>query len=156
MQVFLPYKDFKKCVQVLDDKRLKNQRNECLVILKAILGEIDAWKRHPAVRMWDWYEVDLVKYAREACDEMIARGIKTKHTDITPFLELLKKHGRETDTISPSWLGNEELHLSHRRALVYKDPEFYGPKFPGVEPAIPNKKGSLPYVWMGMQESHYI
>ncbi|WP_344904429.1 hypothetical protein [Actinomadura meridiana] len=40
----------------------------------------------------------------------------------------------------PPWLGDPALHRSHRSALVRKDPDFYGPRFPGV-PA------DLPYVW---------
>jgi hypothetical protein len=40
----------------------------------------------------------------------------------------------------PPWLGDESFHLSHRAALVRKDPEFYGPRFPDVT-------DDLPYVW---------
>ncbi|MCZ9338455.1 MSMEG_6728 family protein, partial [Streptomyces sp. TRM76130] len=40
----------------------------------------------------------------------------------------------------PPWLGDEPFHLSHRSALVRKDPEIYGALFPGVP-------DDLPYVW---------
>ena len=40
----------------------------------------------------------------------------------------------------PPWLGDPALHRSHQSALVRKDPEFYGPRFPGVP-------DNLPYVW---------
>jgi hypothetical protein len=40
----------------------------------------------------------------------------------------------------PPWLGDEDLHLSHRSALVRKDPEHYRPHFPDVP-------DDLPYVW---------
>jgi hypothetical protein len=40
----------------------------------------------------------------------------------------------------PAWLGDPALHRSHQSALLRKDPEFYGPRFPEV----PN---DLPYVW---------
>jgi hypothetical protein len=44
----------------------------------------------------------------------------------------------------PSWLGDEELHRSHRSNLIAKDPGFYRPRFAerfGAEP------DDLPYVW---------
>ncbi len=40
----------------------------------------------------------------------------------------------------PPWLGDEALHLSHRSALVRKDPDHYRPQFPDVP-------DDLPYVW---------
>jgi hypothetical protein len=40
----------------------------------------------------------------------------------------------------PPWLGDDDFHRSHRSALVRKDPDFYGPKFPDVP-------DDLPYVW---------
>lgn len=40
----------------------------------------------------------------------------------------------------PHWLGDAEFHRCHQSALVRKDPDFYGPRFPGVP-------DDLPYVW---------
>ena len=40
----------------------------------------------------------------------------------------------------PPWLGDDALHLSHRSALVRKDPDFYRPLFGDVPE-------DLPYVW---------
>ncbi|MEW9532718.1 MSMEG_6728 family protein [Microbispora sp. NPDC049125] len=40
----------------------------------------------------------------------------------------------------PPWLGDPALHVSHRSALLRKDPDFYGPLFPG-------DPDDLPYVW---------
>ena len=40
----------------------------------------------------------------------------------------------------PPWLGNPDLHLSHRSRLIAKDPRFYSPLFPGTDP-------DLEYVW---------
>jgi hypothetical protein len=40
----------------------------------------------------------------------------------------------------PPWLGDPDFHLSHQSALVRKDPDFYGPLFPGVP-------DDLEYVW---------
>jgi hypothetical protein len=40
----------------------------------------------------------------------------------------------------PRWLGDPAFHRAHQSALVRKDPEFYGPRFPGVP-------DDLEYVW---------
>jgi hypothetical protein len=40
----------------------------------------------------------------------------------------------------PPWLGDGDLHRSHRSALVRKDPDFYRPQFPDAP-------DDLPYVW---------
>lgn len=62
MMTFLPYPDVVKTVKVLDYKRLGNQRNEALIILKCNLGQYDkGWKAHPCVKMWKGYE-DLLKF----------------------------------------------------------------------------------------------
>jgi hypothetical protein len=45
----------------------------------------------------------------------------------------------------PRWLGDPAFHRSHQAALVRKDPEHYGPLFPGV-PA------DLEYVWPTRRE----
>jgi hypothetical protein len=46
----------------------------------------------------------------------------------------------------PSWLGDEAFHLSHRSALVRKDPDFYRPLFRDVP-------DDLPYVWPAVSPS---
>jgi hypothetical protein len=40
----------------------------------------------------------------------------------------------------PDWLGDPDFHRSHQSALLRKDPDHYGPLFPGVP-------DDLPYVW---------
>jgi hypothetical protein len=45
----------------------------------------------------------------------------------------------------PSWVGDEELHLSHRSNLLAKDPGFYRPRFPG-------DPDDLPYKWPGSDD----
>src|SRR3712207_207561 len=45
----------------------------------------------------------------------------------------------------PSWVGDEELHLSHRSNLLAKDPGFYRSRFPG-------DPDDLPYKWPGSDD----
>ena len=54
MQTFLPYADFNKSAEVLDNRRLNKQILEGYQILK-VLGNPDpraGWRNHPAVKMW--------------------------------------------------------------------------------------------------------
>lgn len=46
-----------------------------------------------------------------------------------------------TYNYGPSWLGDEDLHLSHQSNLIRKNPEFYRQRFG------PNVPDNLPYIW---------
>ena len=128
MQTFLPYPDFKRCAQVLDGKRLCKQIVESFQILKCLSypeGTKMAWINHPAVKMWRGYEPALNQYGGFMQLEARDRG----------FTSNLKFYTAYSFPELPSWLGHPLLHLSQQANLVRKNPEFYGPKFPGVEPA---------------------
>jgi hypothetical protein len=52
-----------------------------------------------------------------------------------------------TDTGLPNWFGDDKLHSSHRRALLYKNFDWYK-QFDWKElPDVPNEKGKLNYFW---------
>ncbi|OOC54107.1 MULTISPECIES: MSMEG_6728 family protein [Nocardiopsis] len=143
MQTFLPHPAFAECARALDDRRLGKQRVETMQILRALVWPAYGWKRHPAVAMWRGFVPALVGYGVAVCREWRRRG----HADsVLPSL-LAFTGGRvpeeeelwERDLLPP-WLGDGALHVSHRSALVYKDPAHYGPLFPEAP-------GGLPYVW---------
>ncbi|MFE0451720.1 MSMEG_6728 family protein [Streptomyces sp. NPDC058914] len=148
MQTFLPYPDFVASAAVLDPRRLGKQRVETLQVLRGLTVAGYGWRHHPAVRMWSGYEEALVRYGLEVCAVWTASG----RAD-TCAASLVTGFGRERpgDGVRtqgqlaaagelPPWLGDPAFHLSHRSALVRKDPAFYAPLFPDV-PA------DLPYVW---------
>ena len=115
MQTFLPYSDFKKSAQVLDYRRLGKQRVEALQIYKALTVENYGWSNHPIVKMWQGYENALLEYKNIMIQEWIDRGFNNTmgmETNIEP-------------RIYPPWLGNEELHASHRSNLLKKDYDYY-------------------------------
>ena len=62
MQTFLPLPDFHKSLACLDSKRLGKQRLETHQILKVLSGESEAWKNHPAVKMWIGFDNSLIEY----------------------------------------------------------------------------------------------
>jgi hypothetical protein len=147
MQTFLPYPDFEATARVLDSRRLGKQRVEVIQIVRALTRPDYAWKSHPAVLMWSGFEEALGTYGQvmsrvwveqgfgDTCAATIAADLAAVGIDGLRSQEELAAAGE-----LPAWLGDEALHRSHQSALARKDPEFYGPRFPGV-PA------DLPYLW---------
>jgi hypothetical protein len=114
MQTFVPCDTFEECARVLDYRRLGKQRVECKQILNAIERGSGGWSNHPATRMWRGYEPALRQYMRAVILEWIDRGYNNN-------MEIPNKESYEL----PPWWGREEIHASHRSALLEKDFEFY-------------------------------
>ena len=143
MQTFLPYADPRESAAALDDRRLGKQRVETFQVLRALTWPTYGWKNHPATRMWRGFVPGLVAYGLACVDEWRARG----RADATRTSLLEFSGGEEPDWDAlhdsgrlPPWVGDEALHLSHRSALVRKDPDHYRPLFGDVP-------DDLPYVW---------
>ncbi|MGW4800268.1 MSMEG_6728 family protein [Nonomuraea sp. NPDC004297] len=148
MQTFLPYPDFAATAGVLDPLRLGKQRVETLQVLRALTVPGYGWRHHPVVKMWAGYEEALVRYGLEVCGHWRSLG-RADTCAGTMATELARLRGTpeiraQPDLAAagelPPWLGDERLHLSHRSALLRKDPGFYRPIF-GDEP------DDLDYVW---------
>lgn len=120
---------------VLDPSRLGNQAyRECKTLISG------GWNNHPAAKMWKGYESALARYALACFAELASRG-KHYPTHVQYFTQFV------VDDRLPPWFGDDRLHSSHRAALLYKLPQWYG-VFEWKElPAVPNDKGSLPYFW---------
>jgi len=142
VQTFLPYPDLRASCVVLDDRRLGKQRVETFQILRALTWPEYAWKNHPAVRMWRGFVPALVEYGLENCREWTRRG----YAD-TVAGQLVGWTGGEAPSGAPlpPWFGVEALHLSHRSALLRKDPAFYRPLFDALGNA--DEPDDLPYLW---------
>lgn len=138
MQTFLPYPDFTQSARCLDNKRLGKQRVECLQILKALSDPSYGWQNHPAVKMWRGYTDRLVEYGFKMCVEWKQRGFSD--TCETQILRMLLTSPPDHIGRTPSWIGNNSFHASHRSNLLRKDPQWYG-QFGWTEP------NDLPYVW---------
>lgn len=148
MQTFLPYPDFAATAAVLDPLRLGKQRVEVVQVLRALTVPGYGWRHHPAAKMWTGYEEALVRYGLEICHRwrFLGRADTCAATMTTELAELLGtpvvRTQAELATAAelPPWLGDPALHLSHRSALLRKNPAFYRPLF-GNEP------DNLPYIW---------
>jgi hypothetical protein len=141
VQTFLPYADFARSAAVLDGPRLGKQRVETLQVLRALELPDYGWVNHPAVRMWRGCTPALVAYGLAVVDAWTATGrADTTAAQIAEFApEVVGRPQSALADLMPPWLGDEDLHRSHRSALLRKDPGFYRPLF-GDEP-------EMPYVW---------
>ena len=146
MQIFLPYEDFRKSLQVLDNKRLGKQRVETYQIISAITRrpKLDGtpykgWLNHPCTVMWKNYVSALKFYMNCSITEWINRGFKN-----TMDFENVT----EEQIIIPPFIGNERFHSSHRANLLKKEPEFYC-KYGWTEDP------QDPYVWMDKDGKWY-
>ena len=148
MQTFLPCPGFSESASVLDTKRLGKQRVETIQVLRALTVPGYGWRRHPAAAMWAGYEEALVRYGLDVCEVWTAQGradtcATTLRNDLrtgTGRVSVRTQHALADAGELPPWLGDLAVQLSHRSALVRKDPEHYRPLFPDVP-------DDLPYVW---------
>ncbi len=147
----MPYLDFRRSAQLLDDKRLGKQRVETLQIMQVLTGlrwdnnvgviepyQPKGWRTHPAVLMWRGFESALVGYQKAVCSAWTSRGFNDTCAQKT--VGLLQASDLPSSIVLPPWLGQAALHLSHRSNLIRKDPDVYTPLFAGVPP-------DLPYLW---------
>ena len=141
MQTFLPFPDFHQSAAALDPARLGKQRVEALQILRALVIPEYGWQSHPATRMWMGYVPALTLYGLAMVDEWTSRGgADTTREKITEFAPQAAHRAYAEKIPMPPWLGDADLHLSHRSKLIGKEPRFYTEVFPGT-PA------DLEYVW---------
>lgn len=142
VQTFLPYPSFARSVRTLDRARLGKQRVEALQVLRAITVPGYGWRNHPVAKMWRGYLPALTKYALESADAWIELGhADTVRPQVLLFAPEVERMAQDELELPP-WIGDPAFHRSHQSNLVRKDPEFYGPRFPGVP-------DDLPYVWPG-------
>ena len=141
MQTFLPFDSYTKSAAVLDNKRLNKQRIELIQIVNALTLPSYGWKNHPAVKMWEGAIPSLMDYWEAIELQCRARGFKPRPVPEHLWFE-------HTGHV-PSWVGNEEFHLSHRLNLLFKDPAWYSTKFnepvPLTKPEYywPTKQGKV-------------
>ena len=144
MQTFLPAADFTESARLLDNPRLGKQRVECLQVLRALELPDYGWANHPVVTMWRGHTAGLVVYALAMVRVWRERGFadstETLITEFAPDAATMTQAEAAAAGLLPSWVGDEELHLSHRSNLLAKDPQFYRPRF-SRDPA------DLPYKW---------
>jgi hypothetical protein len=148
MQTFLPVADFAESARLLDSPRLGKQRVETLQILRALELPDYGWANHPAVLMWRGRTPALAAYglamARIWRERGFADTTEPQIGEFAPHVVGVPQADLAAAGLLPSWLGDEELHRSHRSNLIAKDPEFYRPRFTAL---FGPETDDLPYVW---------
>tara|TARA_R110002051_G_scaffold175175_1_gene245219 strand:+ start:317 stop:793 length:477 start_codon:yes stop_codon:yes gene_type:complete len=140
MQTFLPYRDIKKSLKVLDYRRLGKQRVEAHQILNVLLGgtKTKGWVNHPITKMWRGYENALKVYFNLSLKEWMGRGYNNNM-----LFEDIKG-----EIVYPPWIGNELFHASHRANLLRKDQEFYFARGFREDPKDP-------YAWFDVSKNEW-
>jgi hypothetical protein len=153
MQTFLPVADFAQSARLLDSPRLGKQRVETLQVLRALELPDYGWSSHPVVHMWRGRTPGLVAYGLAMVRVWRERGFadttETLIGEFAPEVVGVPQQELAAAGLLPSWVGNEELHRSHRSNLIAKDPAFYRSRFAELFGPEPD---DLPYLWPGPDE----
>ena len=121
MMTFLPYPNYIRSAQVLDNKRLGKQRLEAMQLINILENKTTGkgWRSHPALKMWIGYTNSLKYYCNCCIDEWIYRGYKNT----------MIKYDVDHQNEDPWWIGNKDFHRAMRARLIVKDRNYYFPKF---------------------------
>lgn len=139
MQTFLPLPDYLDSMRCLDKSRLGNQVwREGLTLIRG------GWPNHPASKMWRGHEFHLGLYLLAGCDVLLQRSGKS-YTSVRE--KILAEMQKFRDTGAPRWIGNDVFHASHRRALLFKNYEWYSQFKWKEHPDVPDEMGKLNYYW---------
>ncbi|MFG1924597.1 MSMEG_6728 family protein [Cryptosporangium sp. NPDC048952] len=140
----MPVADFDRSAELLDSPRLGKQRVETLQVLRALELPDYGWANHPVTIMWRGRTAGLVVYGLATVRAWQARGFAdstaAQMAEFAPDAARMTQAEAAAAGLLPSWIGNEDVHRSHRSNLRAKDPAFYGPLFPDTP-------DDLPYVW---------
>ena len=130
MQVFLPEPTYPRCAEVLDTKRLVKQLLEGRQIMTVLAGESpsNAWRNHPAVKMFAGYEHDLYFYLKAIRNEMRNRGYKWEN-NWAVIQDTYKRNFAFTPYERPYWMEDDSMFerviITHRGRLWEKNREEY-------------------------------
>lgn len=128
MQTFLSEYSFTESAQVLDTKRLVKQLLEGRQIFSVLSGNTNAWKNHPAVKMWRGYELALYNYLYCIAQEMADRGYKYEN-NLNEINRIYDEHFVDRPHSEPEWMLDvnnfDRVVRTHRRSLYKKDPIHY-------------------------------
>jgi len=128
MQVFHPERDFYESAAALDQKRLVKQLLEGRQIMNILVGESksNAWKNHPAVRMFSGHHSALYVYLAAIRHEMHRRGYKWEKN--WAEIDRMMKDNMQPFSL-PRWIHDENtvtsVIITHRDRLYEKGPELY-------------------------------
>lgn len=127
----------KKCVVLLDYRRLGKQRIEAKQIIDVIEKGNGGWSNHPVTKMWKDNIIGLKYYFNCCVDEWISRGYKNT-------MEKYEIEFTEESDILPWFYYNKQTQESFKASLLRKDTKYYTDKISCEEEYL--KHG---YIWIG-------
>lgn len=131
---FLPFRDYRSCAFVLDQKRLGSCRTESLGILLCLDLTIPdsertraywQFKDSPIVEMWRGHGLALQTYALIMCNEWSRRGYRHGVT-AQRLLDLSYSGVFDEEGEWPHWMHDDRVFANHRGILLAKNPAHYG------------------------------
>lgn len=151
LQTWLPLPSFKDSLQTLRTAELSLQRYHILEVLEYFHqpeetqlpadyddhGDLDG---HPLTTMWKGYELQLIEYGMQTCEEWAMRRGKQD-----PFYDKLSNHlqwasdSDDANMSKPNWFGDVDFHLSHQAALLRINRKHYSSYFVA--------DGERPIIW---------
>ena len=132
MEIYLPFNDFKKSLDCLEDNQLQKQKQniKCLVDVieqlqrQSFLGRGKiAWGTNPTTIMWENALPFLKLYYNTSLLVSHNRGLQNGQNNVFNLYPIT------FNGEIPWWFGKENLHLSHQNALVKLNPQVYKAKF---------------------------
>jgi len=131
MQIFLPFANFRKSLECLDNKRLGKQRVEAFQVYMLLTRDAASnshWLRHPVLKMWRGYELALRHYIIECCSVWITRKTKDgsrffSNAKMDENIETYKIRlsAQEQKRMQlPPFIGLDRFHDSHKAMLFHK------------------------------------
>lgn len=135
MQVYTPFPTANLCALTLDPKRLNNQINECLVILRTLTGWYErrgkkGWPNHPNVTMWQGYEYALVHYAFILLRaRAIAKSLDASDPDQSGFYEFYEMGRRDRLLACLVEISSFEQEIEFNELYRVRNKQFDKPPF---------------------------
>lgn len=115
MYTFLPYPNIYPSVAALTNKQLHKQKIDAKKILDTIEGRSQAYRHHPAVKMWSGHNILLKAYLRASIHEWLGRGFSS-NMEMPEF--------SNSEMRLPLWWGGY-IHMTHRSFLLRANPKHY-------------------------------
>ncbi len=125
MQTWHPFPDYGTTAAVLHLDQLRIQRSDTLKIMTALMigrGETG----HPATRIWRRYEWSLLEYQYSICLEWLRRDQHDRHNILVQTEDMYYSNIEWVEPgVSPAWLMDGRLHMSHQSNLIRLRPDHY-------------------------------
>jgi hypothetical protein len=90
--------------------------------------------------MWTGFEYRLILHGMRLAHELIAIRHIAVAEGLTAYIAKIGielEEAGDTDRTDPPWVGNLDVHRSHRSQLIRLDPQSYADRWPNTPPRMP-------------------